>query len=130
MEKLLMWFFIQPLGIYQVLRIIREHNNIILPFLPLSRYLIDEKSATSLDGNIQDALFIMAVANSIANPLVYGFNESCKKRREQNHLQDTYKEPDQRSDAVIMNNQNSCRCSHKTRVRFSTRSPQTQQSAV
>ncbi|CAL8098898.1 unnamed protein product [Orchesella dallaii] len=79
-------------------------------------YLIDEKSATELDGNIQDALFIMAVANSMANPLVYGCNESCKKRKQQTH--DPYKDHDQRSDALIMRNYSSCRCSHKTRVRF------------
>ncbi|ODM94064.1 Gonadotropin-releasing hormone receptor, partial [Orchesella cincta] len=77
-----------------------------LTFVIVVAYLVDEKSATKLDGNIQDALFIMAVANSMANPLVYGCNESCKKRKQQSH--DPYKEHDQRSDALIMRNYSSC----------------------
>ncbi|XP_054290441.1 adipokinetic hormone/corazonin-related peptide receptor variant I-like, partial [Macrosteles quadrilineatus] len=35
-------------------------------------YTIDRKSAENVDSRVQDALFVMAVANSCVNPLVYG----------------------------------------------------------
>ncbi|XP_054287598.1 adipokinetic hormone/corazonin-related peptide receptor variant I-like [Macrosteles quadrilineatus] len=35
-------------------------------------YIIDRKSAEKVDSWVQDALFVMAVANSCVNPLVYG----------------------------------------------------------
>lgn len=36
------------------------------------RYIFDRQSAQQVDQEIQEALFIMAVGNSCANPLVYG----------------------------------------------------------
>ena len=38
----------------------------------LYRYIVDRESAEEVDQQIQEALFIMAVGNSCANPLVYG----------------------------------------------------------
>lgn len=44
--------------------------------------MMDRESAEKVDQRLQDALFIMAVGNSCANPLVYGsyavnFREEC-----------------------------------------------------
>jgi len=45
------------------------------------RHIIDQKSAERLNPFLQDALFIMVVANSCANPLVYGVFHSTGGRR-------------------------------------------------
>lgn len=42
--------------------------------------MFDRESAKQVDTKIQDALFIMAVANSCLNPLVYGsYTRECRE---------------------------------------------------
>ncbi|CAG7834507.1 unnamed protein product [Allacma fusca] len=44
-----------------------------------SGYMFDREQAKKVDGNIQEALFIMAVANSCVNPVVYGtYTKECR----------------------------------------------------
>ena len=44
------------------------------------RYMFDREGAQKLDGRLQEGFFMMAVANSCLNPLIYGtYKTGCRK---------------------------------------------------
>lgn len=44
----------------------------------LQRYMFDWEGAKEVNPRVQDGLFVMAVANSCVNPLIYGsFTKNC-----------------------------------------------------
>lgn len=49
-----------------------------------NRHIVDRQSAENLNPYIQEALFIMVVANSSVNPLVYGIFNTKKNHRQRN----------------------------------------------
>jgi len=60
--------FCQKLCLFYV----KLFENKLTNFYSLLRYMFDRAGASKVDERLQDALFIMMVANSVINPLIYG----------------------------------------------------------